>query len=400
MTAIPPRLEAKLLYRRLDSLLGGLEHDQPPRAALESFLGDALTQLQEDLRLTAALLYGEQRDGFELLASVGEAGSAAPESLDPAAPALLLALRHRVYIYGDPDASLVPGAASAAVVVGRRPKRHLLVYQLGPGWVHEELDFALNTIRAALGARLMEERLRGSFKQAAEIQQSLLVEEPPVFAGYEIACRSIAADEVGGDFFDFIGLGDDLLGLAVGDASGHGLPAALLVRDVVTGLRMGLERSLKVAHVFEKLNRVIHRSNLSIRFVSVFYAELDPGGTLSYVNAGHAPPLIYSDRGVEALSVGGTVVGPLPEARYRLGIARIDPGALLVLCSDGVLERRNPAGEFFGGDALRRVVEQSRQLPADLILERALAAVVAFGDGRPWEDDATLVVVRRLPASR
>ena len=98
-----------------------------------------------------------------------------------------------------------------------------------------------------------------------------------MFAGYDLAARSVAADEVGGDFYDFEDFGSDMLGVSIGDASGHGLPAALLVRDVVTGLRMGIEKELKVAHVFEKLNRVIHRSRLSSRFVSVFYGELERG---------------------------------------------------------------------------------------------------------------------------
>ena len=84
-----------------------------------------------------------------------------------------------------------------------------------------------------------------------------------------------------------------MLGLSIGDASGHGLPAALLVRDVVTGMRMGIEKELKVAHVFEKLNRVIHRSRLSSRFVSVFYGELEADGNLVYVNAGHQPPILF-----------------------------------------------------------------------------------------------------------
>src|SRR6185503_5413690 len=101
-----------------------------------------------------------------------------------------------------------------------------------------------------------------TFLEAAEIQQSLLVEQAPDFAGYEIAFRSIPAEEVGGDFCDFNVLDNDILGLAIGDASGHGLPAALLVRDVVIGMRMGIERELKVAPVLTKLNRVIHRSRL------------------------------------------------------------------------------------------------------------------------------------------
>ena len=150
-------------------------------------------------------------------------------------------------------------------------------------------------MRAALGARLIEERAaRRPHARPPRIQQSLLVEEPPPFAGYDIAARSVPAEEVGGDFFDFLPFDDEMLGLAIGDASGHGLPAALLVRDVVTGLRMGIEKDLKIAHVFARLNRVIHRSNLSSRFVSVFYGELEANGNLVYVNAGHQPPLLFS----------------------------------------------------------------------------------------------------------
>ncbi len=92
--------------------------------------------------------------------------------------------------------------------------------------------------------------------------------------------------------------------------------------------------------MFRKLNRVIHRSNLSSRFVSVFYGELERNGTLIYVNAGHQPPLLFDAEGVQELSTGGTVIGPLPEADFRRGFVRLHPGAVLVMCTDGILERR------------------------------------------------------------
>jgi phosphoserine phosphatase RsbU/P len=280
--------------------------------------------------------------------------------------------------------------------VGRRPGRHLLVFLLSDGWIHEELDFALNTLRSALGARLTDERVRGSLREAARIQQSLLLEEPPPFPGYDIACRSLPAEEVGGDFFDFVGLEEDMLGIAAGDASGHGLPAALLVRDVVTGLRMGIEKDLKIPSLFARLNRVIHRSNLSSRFVSVFYGELETGGNLIYVNAGHPPALLFDPAGgVTALGTGGTVIGPLPEVRFRRGFARLDPGSVLVLSTDGILERRDAAGEFFATAGIERVVRESRNAAAPEILERLFAACLDHGRGRVWEDDATLVVIRR-----
>ncbi len=403
MAISPPRFEAKPLYRRLDRLFGALDPNQPPGRLLESFLGDFFEELQGDLRLNGASLYAEQRDDFALLRHVGAAPAPA-DTLPHSAPPLQLVFRHRVYVFADAEAEsspfrhgITPRGAAAALVLGRRGKRHAFFFSLADGWVMEELDFALNTVRAALGSRLLDERVRGSFQQAAEIQQSLL-EEPPDFPGFDIACRSLAAEEVGGDFFDFLPFDSELLGLAIGDASGHGMPAALLVRDVVTGLRMGIERELKVTHVFRKLNRVIHRSNLSSRFVSVFYGELEPNGTLIYVNAGHQPPLVFDETGVHELATGGTVIGPLPEADFRRGFARLLPGATLVMCTDGILERRNAAGEFFGEEGLKGVVRANLAEASEEILDRVFEATRVHGDGRPFEDDATLVVVKRLPA--
>lgn len=381
-----PRFEAKPLYRRLDSLFGALDPKRPQGELLESFLQDFFDALKDDLHLAGAALYGERRDEFERLVVFGTDAPFA-ETLEHAEPPLSLVFKHRTYVFTD--------EALAGVVVGRRPKRHVFLFSLADGWAMDELDFTLNTVRSALGSRLVDERVRGSVQQAAEIQASLLVDEPPEFPGFEIACRSIAAEEVGGDFYDFQDFGGDMLGLSIGDASGHGLPAALLVRDVVTGLRMGIEREMKIAYVFRRLNRVIHRSNLSSRFVSVFYGELESDGTLIYVNAGHQPPLIFNESGIHELATGGTVIGPLPEVSFRRGHARLEQGSILVMCTDGILERRNPTGEFFGEDGLKGIVRSNANQSAEVILERLYEAAFRHGDGRGWEDDATAVVVKR-----
>lgn len=403
-------LDAKYLYRRLDALLAGVDPKRSQARVLEAFLEDSFNELSGELRLLAGLLYAEGRDGFTLKKTVGQPGGAVADTLSPSGPPLSLLFNHRVYIFGEPEAEtspaklgLFPRPASAALLMGRRPKRHAIFFLLGDGWVREELDFTLNTVRAALGSRLTDERVRGSVREAAEIQQSLLVEEPPDFPGFQIACRSVPAEEVGGDFYDFHSFNGEMLGLAIGDASGHGLPAALLVRDVVTGLRMGIEKDLKVTYVFSKLNRVIHRSNLSSRFISVFYGELEADGNLIYINAGHFPPVLFfkDPQGPQTeveLTTGGTVIGPLPEVQFRRGFARIRPGEVLVLCTDGILERRDAKGEFFGTEGLAVVARKHMADSAEEILERIFSATVAFGEGRPFEDDATLVVVKRLDA--
>jgi serine phosphatase RsbU (regulator of sigma subunit) len=399
-------MEAKLLYRRLDALLAALDPRRPQNVLAQQFLEDCYQALREDLRLRAGVLYLERRDGFVLAKTVGDPRGPVAESLESEGPPLQLVFRHRVYIFSEPLAEgapyrlgLLPRAAAAGLVVGRRPNRIVMFFLMDEGWLRDELDFALNTVRAALGSRLVDARVRGSFQQAAEIQESLL-EEPPDFPGFDIACRSVPTEEVGGDFYDFHAFDGQMLGLAIGDASGHGLPAALLVRDVVTGLRMGIEKELKIATVFAKLNRVIHRSNLSSRFVSVFYGELEADGNLIYVNAGHPPPLLFfrdPNRGTGELElkIGGTVIGPLPEVEFRRGFARVLPGEVLLLCTDGILERRDPQGEFFGVDRVRALVRTHQEASAHDILERLYETAMAFGNGRPWEDDATAVIVKR-----
>jgi len=402
MDGTPSHLDAKLFYRKLDSLFGAMDAGRSQDDLVKSFLVESFRTLQEGLRLKAALLYKERSERFQLAKTVGTPGGAVGRNLDLAQPVLSLVFRHLVYIFPNPDSEdsphhqgFLPRCASAAIVVGKKPNRSVLFFLLDSGWSLEELDFVLNTVRAALATRLVEERLRGSLKEAAEIQQSLLLDEPPQFKGYDIACNSIPTEEVGGDFFDFAPLESELLGLAIGDASGHGLPAALLVRDVVTGMRMGLEKNLKITSVFEKLNRVINKSRMTSRFVSVFYGELEASGNIIYVNAGHQPPLIFNKHAIVPLDIGGSVIGPLPETRFQRGFARMERGSLLVLCTDGILERRSPGGEFFGEERLKRLVLENREATAQQIIDRLFAAAFEHGGGRPWEDDATAVIVIR-----
>ena len=394
--------EPKLLYRRLESLFHSVDASRSPRKWLAAFLDDLFRLLKDDLKLLGAVLYEEGDDGFERRKPVGKTATAAVDTLDRATPALKSIFRHRSFLYPDAEAAdsphrlgVLPPGPSAAIAIGEPPDRRLFFFVFEPDWMWEKVDFTLNTIRVALSSRLSEQRARGSVLAAAEIQKSLLLDEPPPFPGYRIACRSVPAEEVGGDFYDFMTFEDEVLGFAIGDASGHGLPAALLVRDVVTGLRMGIEKDLKVGYAFRKLNRVIHRSRLSSRFVSLFYGELEANGNLIYVNGGHLPPLLFlADRTVR-LRTGGSVIGPLPEARFKRGFTHFDKGAVMLLYTDGLVERRARSGEFFGEERLEALVREHQEEPADDLLERVFATALAFGDGRPWDDDATAVVIRR-----
>ena len=396
-----PKLEAKLLYRRLDALFGSIEKARTTRRLVEAFLDGVCRELAEPLRLGSASLYMERPSGFRFSKQVGDSLEGVFDTLDPETAPLSLVLQHGVFLFGDPATLALArpfGSAHsfAACVVGRRPRRYVYVFALLEGFQREEIDFVLNTLRAALSSRLVEERLQGGLREAAEIQASLLPDLAPVFPPFDIAQKSHPAEEVGGDFFDYRNISPgELLGIAIGDASGHGLPAALLVRDVVIGLRMGLERDLRIASVFQRLNRVIHESTLSSKFISVFYAELEKDGTLTYVNAGHPAPLLITPTSVTHLTEGGTVIGPLPDARFKRGLAVLPAAGCLALCTDGILERRNGTNEFFGESRLIDSVRRHLHRPAKDLLASVFKECEVFGGPRSFEDDATLVIVKR-----
>ena len=158
--------------------------------------------------------------------------------------------------------------------------------------------------------------------------------------------------------------------------------------------RHGLGRGR--AGVARKLNRVISRSFLSTRFVSLVYGELERNGTFVYINAGHPPPLLIKKDGVVELTVGGTILGPMEDAVYKRGFAFLDPGDVLVLFTDGIVERADRKGELFGKARLMELMRGVRNEPSDVIVEELFASLLLFGNGDKWRDDVTVVVVKRL----
>jgi phosphoserine phosphatase RsbU/P len=237
--------------------------------------------------------------------------------------------------------------------------------------------------------------LKGHLAQAAEIQQSLLPQKMPEFAGYSIAARSMVATEVGGDFYDLITDGLESLYVVLGDASGHGLGSALLARDVVTGLRMGAERDLKITSLIERLNHVIARSMLSTRFVSLFLGELETNGNLFYINAGHIPPWILGAKGTRRLTVGGMILGPVQDSRFKRGFAHLDRGDTLIVVSDGLIERQGADGSEFGEAGIESVARRMTGRSAEEVLDALFAESWDFGGHTAWNDDATALVVTR-----
>ena len=185
---------------------------------------------------------------------------------------------------------------------------------------------SLGILRLAVDQKLRQDRYVTALQEARRIQMSILPKRALRRGELEIAGYTTPAELVGGDYFDFIPVSDRIFGVAIADASGHGLPAALQVRDVYTGLRMAVERDFKIVRTVERLNRIIHESRLTTRFVSLFYGEIEDDDNVMYVNAGHPHPLHFHGGSVTPLIQTGLVLGPtaerdvharLPEARAR-----------------------------------------------------------------------------------
>jgi sigma-B regulation protein RsbU (phosphoserine phosphatase) len=393
--------EPKRLYRRLDQLLAPGEPRRSGSWLPDEFLSGLYGALRDDFGITGARLYAERAGRFVLHGGVGELTHDAAREIPLEALCDGRSLEESVRLVdgaGDPEAARALGITApvgAGILCGFAPHRRWLALQRASGEISERHEFALHALHSALNAHGQGARARGTMREAAEIQRSLLLAAPPPYPGYDLACRSLPAEEVGGDFYDFLPLDNVLLGVAVGDASGHGLPAALLVRDLVTGLRMGSDPDLKAASLMQRLNRVIHRSNLSSRFASMFYAELEANGSMIYVNAGHPPPLLVLSERVQELSVGGTLLGPMPETRFARGFAHLDRGALLVLYTDGLIERTRASGQMFGVEGVLGTLRRHDGADAATLVAALIADSRDFGSG-PWDDDVTVVVIRRL----
>ena len=397
-------IQPKDLYRKLAMLLAEIDEGRDKEDYLLSVLARLDNSFTRDLHLTDGRLYAEEHEQFlPMYAADGRE----PVHLDEDRRALdseaaQLVLKNGIYIYNDPSPTINKqisrhgkNTTPAAFIVNNPNRQWIFTFALEGGWVREEVEFCLNAIRSQLNFQLHIDAMKSAVQQASIIQQSLLPKSPPFIAGYETSARSQPAEVVGGDFFDFSIFDEKVFSVAVGDASGHGLPAALLVRDVVTGLRMGVEKEMKMAEAMRKLNRVIHRSTLSANFVSLFFAEIEITGNVFYVNAGHPPPILVHGSAVKRLESTGMILGAVSDVEFHRASASFEPGAVLVMYSDGVVDRQN-GNEEFGLARLEEVVIRRQQESASAILNAIYQTILAFGDQSRWQDDVTVVVIKKV----
>ena len=359
------------------------------------------TNFRDELGITGGRVYEERETCYELIsrfgpAHEGEIGIDVPKDYKP----IELVLENGIVVMDPTDPGFDPVleqklGAQRFCAISVADEDYIIAFNVAAELSREDILFSLNLIRYAINQRIRATWYESLIVEAQRIQQSILPSRIPQYAGYDIWGRTVPAEIVSGDFYDYIPVSDNILGIAIADGSGHGLPAALVVRDVYMGLRMATDRDFKIIRTLEKLNHIIHRGRLTTKFVSLFYGELETGGILIYCNAGHNPPFLLRKGGpTEFLRNGGPVLGPTPDATYTRGFARMEPGDLLCMYTDGIIEAHDRNDREFGIDRLVRLVKTNRNKPSQEIGQEVLAKVEKWGRGE--QDDRTVVIIKAV----
>lgn len=389
------------LMKKVEQVVAVMDSAEDTGATVQTIAETIVQKFRDELGIYGGRLYRRSGRHYVLQGTFGEAkqvpaGLKVPVSYRPVQVALE---QGAVFMATDDprlDKSLEELLGThefAAIEVG--DEEYLLAFDVRPGHHPDDILFSLGILRHSINQKLRRDRLQGIFEEARKIQASILPRRVPEYGSFELCGRSEPMEDVGGDYYDYIPVTEKILGLAIADVSGHGLPAALQVRDIYMGLRMGLARDFKIVRTLERMNRIIHQSTLTSRFVSMFYGELELNGVFIYVNAGHPPPFhMARDGSVRFLEEGGPVLGPLAHATYERGFVTMKPGDTLVFYTDGIVEAHGRGGEELGVERLRRVAEENRGKSAEAIVEAVFDCLREFTGGSPAEDDRTLMVVR------
>jgi len=379
-------------------------------------------RLCEEILMRAVSLADARRGALYLMADAAEGkmrlvrdfgGDAAPsldlndfevqELLASRATPNCCALPGAQHLIGVPI--LADGEAKGVLVVGDKESRR----GVGPFRSEDRRTLELLANQAAIALEnaelhrqaLEKERLEREVELASQIQRQILPTAAPDIPGFELVGWNRPARHVGGDYYDFVPLGEEsATALVVGDVSGKGVPAALLVSTLHSALRLLLEREPLSPALCERLNRHILESSSANKFITLFLAELSPASAeLRYVNAGHNPALLVrADGAVEMLPASGMPLGLIESARFAVAQVTLRPGDLLCLYSDGITEAAAPDDEEFGVERLAGLLASSHDEPLGELVASIDRAVVEFAGPRAQGDDQTVVLLRRVAA--
>jgi serine phosphatase RsbU (regulator of sigma subunit) len=245
---------------------------------------------------------------------------------------------------------------------------------------------------------LAKQRLERDLALARSIQSGLLPEHPPSIPGFELAVSHRPSQMVGGDYYDFVDLGEQNLLIVVADVEGKGVASALVMATLQATLRALVKHVHSLELIVSLVNDMILADTRGGKYMSMFVGLLDPlNHTLHYVNAGHVPPaVVHANDDLFLLREGGMVVGIFPGVPYERGFLRLEPGDIFVACTDGITEAMDVHENEYGLERLVQAVCRERHLPAEKIVEYVLAEVDQFSRGGPHEDDRVIIILKVL----
>jgi sigma-B regulation protein RsbU (phosphoserine phosphatase) len=252
-------------------------------------------------------------------------------------------------------------------------------------------------------ARLIEEekaliQMQKEMQMAYNIQVNLLPKAPPKLKGYDIAGISIPAQVVGGDYYDFILVEENRLAICLGDVSGKGLSAALLMANLQATIRGQTLLNPPPKDCLNRSNKLLYQSTDRQKFATLFYSILDTENhQLCYANAGHNRPFLFSqNQQPQSLESAGIVLSFLENYDFNEGKISFNPDDLLLIYSDGITEAMDASGEEFGEERLAALVDEHKKESAQNVINIVIDAVNKHAEGRPQMDDMTLVVIKRI----
>ena len=219
----------------------------------------------------------------------------------------------------------------------------------------------------------------------------------PSIPGFEIAAKNIPTYEAGGDYFDFIKIDDDKFAVAIGDVSGKGVSAALLMAYLQSAVRSLVLENHTIRDLLKKVNRLISKDTDLDKYITFFIAIINAKtGKMEYINAGHNPPiLLHKDTQIEQLKKGGPILGFLSELDFESGTLSIKSGEVLLMYTDGVTEAMNDTEEEFGEERLIQQLISSAEKPVKDIQTEILKKVLDFTSDKEQRDDITLLVLKK-----
>lgn len=388
-------------FRDLDSLLAKIIKEKNDKNNLTQILSYIENEFMGKLQIEANGLFEKRVSEFVLIYSSGL--TTWRKQINDNSAVIKKVMDNGSFIYNDIEdrkqfLDLKEGTNSVPAVIfidSPDERQWLMVFCLKNDWMREEIILFLNAVRTSINFRLFSDILGNEFQKAIQIQKSLLPDKAPKIAGYQIAGRSIPAELVGGDFFKYYKLDEGNFGIGIGDVSGHGLAAALSVRDVVIGLEMGLASEHKTVHIIKKLNKVLYKTKFENNFISFFIGEIENDGHLFYINAGHPSPFVVSNSEIVDLKASGIVLGFLENIDLHRLHFQLKPNSILVLYTDGVIERENDKEEHFDLHHLKNLVYENRHRRPSELVDLIFKSIYEFGNKTKWDDDATVVIIKR-----